>query len=356
MRAMVVREHGEPSVLTVEARPDPQPGAGEVRLRVRAVALNHLDLWVRRGVSGHRFPLPIIPGCDVAGIIDSIGDGVTGRSLGEPVLLAPGIGCGLCQACFCGRDHLCRAYGIFGETRDGGCAEFMVAPATHLLSIPPRLSWQEAAALPLTLLTAWHMLADRAELRPGETVLVQAGGSGVGVLSIQIARLLGARVFATVGSPEKVEAARALGADEVIEYRKVDFLEETRRLTGKRGVDVIVDHIGAETLQRDVRALAKGGRLVICGATSGSDARFDLRHLFFKSLSILGSTMGSRGELETAMRFVAQGKLRAVVDRVFAMENLPYAHAWLEERRAFGKVLVSGFGVEPASLAAQVRD
>jgi NADPH:quinone reductase-like Zn-dependent oxidoreductase len=344
MRAWRVHEHGPPSALRLDEIPEPQPGPGSARLRVTAVAMNHLDLWVRRGVPGHRFPLPIIPGCDLAGTVDAIGPGVEGIALGASFLAAPGIGCGRCTECLSGTDYLCRFYGILGETRDGGCSEWVVLPVTHLLAPPSRISIEEAVSLPLTLLTAWHMLVERALLRPGETVLVQSAGSGIGVMAIQIARMLRARVLATAGSPEKAAKARELGADEVILYRDVDFLEEVRRITGKKGVDVVVEHTGADTWEKSVRSLAKGGRLVTCGATSGPQVSLDLRVLFFKSLSLLGSTMGGRAELDRAMGAVGRGEIRPVVDRVFPLEELPAAHAYLEERQAFGKVVLRGFG------------
>jgi NADPH:quinone reductase-like Zn-dependent oxidoreductase len=344
MRAWRISEHGDPASLKLEELPDPLPGPGEAVIRVEAVGMNHLDLWVRRGVPGHRYPLPLTPGCDAAGTVTALGPGTRSLAIGDEVVVAPGIGCGACLECQSGRDALCRHYGILGETRDGTCAESLALPATHVLPRPANLTVEEAACVPLTLLTAWHMLVARAGVKPGETVLVQAAGSGVGVMAIQIGRLLGARVIATAGSAEKAARARELGADETILYRDVDFLEEVRRLTGKRGVDVVIEHVGQETWERSVRALAKGGRLVTCGSTSGPLVSLDLRLLFFKSLSLLGSTMGGRGELTEAMRFVASGAIRPVLDRVFPMEELPAAHAHLEARRAFGKVVLRGFG------------
>lgn len=344
MRAWRISEHGDPTVLKLEELPDPIPGPGEAVIRVAAVGMNHLDLWVRRGVPGHRYPLPITPGCDGAGTVTALGPGTHELAVGDAVVVAPGIGCGRCIECQSGRDSLCRHYGILGETRDGTCAELLSLPATHLLPRPENLTVEEAACVPLTLLTAWHMLVARAQVRAGETVLVHSAGSGVGVMAIQIGRLLGARVIATAGSPEKATRARELGAAETILYRETDFLEEVRRLTGKRGVDVVIEHVGADTWEGSVRALAKGGRLVTCGSTSGPLVSLDLRLLFFKSLSLLGSTMGGRGELTEAMRFIATGAIRPVLDRVFPMEELPAAHAYLESRTAFGKVVLRGFG------------
>jgi len=351
MRAWRIEAHGGPEDLTLRDLPLPEPGPGEARIRVLAVSLNHLDLWVRRGVPGHKFPLPIIPGCDIAGTITALGPGPTPWKPGQTVLVAPGIGCGRCPLCLAGRDHLCRFYGIFGETRDGGCAEEAIVPQTHLLLPPAGISLAEAVACPLTLLTAWHMLVTRAEVRPGETVLVQAGASGVGIMSIQVARLLGATVYATAGSEEKAELARSIGAQDVILHRRTDFADAVRRLTARRGVDVVIESVGADTFERSLRVLAKGGRLVTCGATAGSEVSVDLKLIFFKGLSILGSTMGGRGELEESISFVGRG-LRPVLDRTFSMEELPRAHERLESRQALGKVVVAGFGVEPSAITA----
>jgi NADPH:quinone reductase-like Zn-dependent oxidoreductase len=357
MRAWRIVEHGPPSVLRLEEIEEPAPGPGEALVAVDAVALNHLDLWVRRGVPGHRFPLPITPGCDVAGTVLGLGGTDPARPVtaavagpggvqvkpGDRVLVAPGYGCGDCPCCRSGHEELCRFYAILGETRDGGCAERIVVPASLLIPSPANLTLEESAALPLALLTAWHMVVTRAALQPGETILVHAAGSGVGVMAIQIARMLGARVLATTGSAEKALRARELGAEEVIPYREIDFLDEVRKLTGKRGVDVVVEHSGGEVFEKSVRALAKGGRLVTCGATSEAAVEMDLRVVFFKSLSILGSTMGNRAELDAAMRCVAEGKIRPIVASVFPISELPAAHAFLEERRAFGKVVMRGF-------------
>lgn len=343
MKAFVVHEHGDVDVLRQEVRPSPEPGPGEVRLRVRTAALNHLDLWVRKGVPGHRFPLPLIPGADACGTVDAIGPGVTNVTPGETHLLCPGYGCGVCDACLRGEESLCRDYRILGETRDGVCAEQVVVPARTLIPLPENLTPEEAVALPLVLLTTWRMLIRRARLAPGETVLVQAGGSGIGSTAIQIAAFLGCRVITTVGSEAKAARARELGAGEVIVHTHEDVTDAVRRLTGKRGVDVVVEHTGEATWATSVRCLAKGGRLVTCGATSGAAAAIDLRVLFFKQLSLLGSTMGSPIDLRDAFRLVRQGRIRPVIDRSFPMEELPEAHRYLETRRAFGKVTLRGF-------------
>jgi len=309
-------------------------------VRVRAVGLNHLDLWVRKGVPGHTFPLPIVPGCDIAGIVDELGAGVRGIAVGDEVVVAPGVSCGRCPACRRGDDALCRSYGILGESTDGGCQECVVVPDTGLFPKPAGCGWAEAAAIPLTFLTAWHMLNSRARVQPGERVLVHAAGSGVSAAAIQIAKLLGGRVFATAGSDEKCRRGVALGAEEAVNYRTSEFVKEVRRWSGGAGIDVVVDHVGADTFERSLRCLAKGGRYVTCGATSGYEMKADFRLVFFKSLSILGSTMGGAHELGTVLSLVSAERLCPVVDRVWPFAEVAEAHRYLEGRSAFGKVVL----------------
>lgn len=341
MKAVVIRAHGGLDALLAEEKPIPAPGPGRVRVKVSAVALNHLDIWVRRGVPGHPFPLPLTPGCDIAGVLDDPGPGGAGPfRAGDPVLVAPGVSCGVCEACARGRDHLCRHYGILGETCDGGCAEYAVVPAANLLPFPRGLPPERAAAIPLVFLTAWHMLVERAGVRPGDLVLVHAAGSGVSSAAIQIARAFGARVMTTVGSAAKAAKALELGAEEVVPYREKDFAAEGRRFTAKRGFDVIIDHVGPDTWEGNLRSLARGGRLVLCGSTSGFEVRTDTRLLFFKNLSLLGSTMGSRGELHEVLRLVEAGTLRPVVDSVLPLSEVAEGHRRLEAREAFGKVVL----------------
>lgn len=340
MRAVVVGRHGGPEVLEEAEVPDPIPGPSEVRVRVRATALNHLDIWVREGLPQLRVPLPHILGSDVAGVVDEVGSHVEGAEVGQEVILQPGLSCMRCEACLSGRDNLCRSYKILGEHVHGGYAEFVSVPAANLLPKPASLSWEEAAAAPLAFLTAWEMLVRRAELRAGETVLVQAAGSGVGSAAVQIARLFGATVIATASSEEKLEKARELGADHGIDYTEKDVVAEVRRITGKRGVDVVFDHVGKSTWEGSVRSLADGGRLVTCGATTGYDVGVDLRHLFYRKLSLLGSTMGSKGDLHRIVGLLGEGKLRPVVDRVFPLSEAKEAHGLLEQRGQFGKVVL----------------
>ena len=341
MRAAVVRAHGGIEHVAITRVQIPEPTPDEVLVRVKAAGLNHLDMWVRRGVPGHTFPLPMILGCDFAGVVERVGSSaVRNAQPGDEVCIAPGFSCGTCAQCLAGADNLCKRYGIFGEMRDGGCAEFQVVPAANLLPKPKEMSWEEAAAWPLAFLTAWHMLTARAALRPGETVLVHAAGGGVGAAAVQIAKLLGARVLATAGSDAKLARARELGADETINYTQDDFAKAVRTLTGKRGVDVVFEHTGSATWEGSVKSLVWGGRLVTCGATSGFEAKFDLRVLFFKQLSFLGSTMGSRSELWTVLDLIRAGKLRPIVDRVMPLDAIREAHRVTESREQFGKIVV----------------
>jgi NADPH:quinone reductase-like Zn-dependent oxidoreductase len=341
MKAILIREHGGIDKLEVADVPEPSRRTGEAIVRVRAVALNHLDIWLRRGVPGHTFHLPMIPGSEVAGVVEEVDD--PRWKAGDEVIVAPGYSCGECVACLSGNDPLCRNFGIFGETVSGGASEKMAVPLRNLIRKPAGLSFAEAAALPLDMLTAWHMLVARAQIRPGETVLVQAGGSGVGSAAIQIAKLWGTTVFTTAGTAEKASRARSLGADETIVHTQVDFLDEVRRLTGKRGVDVVFEHVGGHTFERSLRALAKGGRLVTCGSTTGGEVTVNLRLVFFKLLSILGSTMGSVAELHEIMKFVEAGRLHPVIDRVLPLADVAEGHRILEAREAFGKIVFEGF-------------
>jgi NADPH:quinone reductase-like Zn-dependent oxidoreductase len=352
MRALRIHEHGDVDRLVFDEVATPEPGPGEVRVRVRASGLNHLDLWVRRGVPGHSFPLPITPGCDASGVVDAPGPGVAGWERGDEVVVSPGLCCGICAACAAGEDNLCPAYGILGETRDGGHAPYVVVPARNLMPKPGNLTFEEAGAFGLAFLTAWHMLVARAGLRPGETVLIQAAGSGVSTAGIQIARLLGARIIATAGSDEKLARARELGAEAGINYRSADFGREVRGLTGRKGVNVVFDHVGSDTFPASLRSLAKGGRYVFCGATSGFELRADFRPIFFKNLSILGSTMGSQGELWRIRDLVEAGRLKPIVERVLPLEEAAAAHAILERREAFGKVVLSVPGPDGSRAVA----
>ncbi len=340
MKAVVLRRHGGPEVLEPAELPIKEPGPGQVRVAVRAVALNHLDLWVRRGGPAFHLEYPHLLGSDVAGEVDVVGAGVDDLAPGTRVVVSPGLSCGVCQACLSGRDNLCPRYGILGETRSGGYCEYLVVPRQNIAPYPGELGFPEAAASLLTFLTAWQMLVGKAQVRPGETVLVQGAGSGVGVAAVQIARLHGARVLATAGTDAKLERVRELGAEEAINYRTEDFVAEVKKLTSRRGVDVVVEHVGGETFASSIRAVASGGRIVTCGATSGPKPAIDLRHFFFRQISILGSTMGSKGDLLEVLGHVAAGRLRPVVDRVLPLAEAAEAHRILESREVFGKVVL----------------
>jgi len=341
MRVLRIREHGGYDKLLVEQEPVPDPGPHQVRVAMRAVGLNHLDTWVRRGGPGHTFPLPLIGGSDGAGVVDAVGDGVQGWAVGDEVVLLPGTSCGACAACQSGLDQMCRHYGILGESEDGTAAEYVVVGPQNLAPKPARLSFEEAGCVALVFQTAWNMLVARAQLRAGETVLVHAGTSGVGSAAIQIARLFGARVIATGGTPAKCQKALDLGADHAIDYKTQDFAREVRTLTGKAGVDVVFEHVGAATFDGSMKCLARGGRLVTCGATTGGDVKLSLHAVFFKSLSILGSTMGSRGDLRRILELFAADKLHPVLDRVLPFEQAAEAHRLLEAREALGKVVLA---------------
>ena len=340
MKAIVFHQHGGPEVLKYEDAPEPALRATEVLVRVKACALNHLDLWVRRGLPNVSIPLPHVPGSDVAGEVAKTGVDVTTVKVGQRVVLAPGVTCGKCAACLSGHDDRCRQFTNLGYMIDGGCAEFVKCPEVNCLPYPENLSFEEAAAGPLVFQTAWHMLVARAELQAGEDVLILGAGSGVGSAAIQIAKFFGARVIATAGTDEKLAKARGLGADEVINHKSQTIRDEVRRITNKRGVNVVFEHVGTATWDDSVASMALGGRLVTCGATTGYDAKVDLRFLFSRQLSLLGSYMGRKSELQTVMKLVGAGRLKPIVDRVFPLAEAVAAHAYLEAGSQFGKVVL----------------
>jgi NADPH:quinone reductase-like Zn-dependent oxidoreductase len=341
MKAIVLQQHGGPEVLKCTDAAVPAIRPNEVLVRVKACALNHLDLWVRGGIPGVPIPLPHIPGSDVAGEIAQIGAEVSTVRVGQKVVLAPGVTCGKCAACIAGQDNRCRQFTNLGYMIDGGCAEFVRVPEVNCLPYPENLSWEEAASIPLVFQTAWHMLLARAELQPGEDVLILGAGSGVGSAAIQIAKFFGARVLATAGSDEKLQKAKELGADHLINHKTQKIREEVRRITSKRGVDVVFEHVGTATWDDSLASLAPSGRLVTCGATTGYDAKIDLRFLFSRQLSLLGSYMGTKSELHSVMRLVATGRLKPIVDRIFPLAEAAAAHLYLESSFQFGKVVLS---------------
>ena len=342
MKAVRFHAHGGPEVLRYEDAPDPVPQRGDVLVRVRACALNHLDLWQRRGMERVSIPFPHISGSDIAGEIVSAP--VPDLPAGTRVMLQPGLSCGRCAACLAGADNTCSDYSVIGYRSDGGYAEFVTAPVPNVIPIPPHIGFFEAAAFPLTFVTAWHMLLTRARLQRGETVLVLAAGSGVGQAAVQIARAYGARVIATAGSQTKLARAKAIGADAVINHSTQEIADEVRRMTDKRGVDIVVEHVGRATWEQSVRSLARGGRLVTCGATTGPAVGIDLRVVFAKQVSLLGSYMGTKAELLSAARLFFAGRLQPVVDSVLPLAEAAEAQRRLEERDHFGKLVLEPEG------------
>lgn len=338
MRAALFHEHGGPDVLRIEQVPVPEPGPGEVRLRVEAAALNHLDLWVRRGLPIET-TMPHIGGSDVAGRIDRAGAAVTELDASARYVVDPSLGCGACEWCARGDVPLCERFRILGEHTDGGFAEYVVVPAANLFAVPDSLPLAEAAAAPLATLTAYRALATRARLQPGESVLITGASGGVSTAAIQIAKHMGARVYA-VTTAEHAERVRTLGADVVYDRRQVDFSREVWRETNKRGVDVILDSVGEAFFQKNIRALARGGRLVVYGATTGPTAQLDLRLVFWKQIEVVGSTMSTPAEFRAAMALVVQGAVRPVVDSVMRLDDAAAAHQRLEEGAAFGKIVL----------------
>jgi NADPH:quinone reductase-like Zn-dependent oxidoreductase len=340
---ILMHRTGGPEVLEWGTFELGEPGPREVLVRVHAVALNHLDVWTRRGLPNVKYEFPHRLGSDVAGVIEALGPGARGAQplkVGQRVMINPGITCGVCARCLDGDDNFCAHYRILGENTHGGYAHHIVIPDANIVPLPDALSFTDAAAIPLVFITAWQMVVRRGGVVPGQTVLVQAAGSGVSSAAIQICKLFGARVIATTGSDDKAKRARSLGADEVINYQTQDFLAECKRLTGKRGVDVVIEHVGGEVFSKSVLATAWGGRVVTCGATSGFKPDFDLRQIFFRQVQVLGSTMGRKSDLLRVLSFVEQGKLGPVVDRVMPLREARAAHEALEKREAFGKIVL----------------
>jgi NADPH:quinone reductase-like Zn-dependent oxidoreductase len=339
--AMVMLATGGPEVLERKVIELPEPGPREVLVRVRAAAVNHIDIWGRKGLPHFRYEFPHRLGADIAGEIEALGPGAVSAKVGDRILVNPGLSCGACERCLLGEDVFCRRYRILGENTQGGYSRHVVVPDANVLPLPSKLSFEEAAAVPLCFLTAWQMVVRKGEVRPGKTVLVQAAGSGVSSAAIQIAKMLGARVIATTGSDEKAKRAKEIGADSVINYTTQDFVAESKRLTERKGVDVVIEHVGGDVLAKSILAAAWGGRIVTCGATTGHSPTIDLRHIFFRQVQILGSTMGPKGDLFEILRHVESGRLRPVVDRVMPLWEAAAAHRLLEERKVFGKVVLA---------------
>jgi len=341
MKAVVFNQHGGPEVLQYVDVPDPRPGPGEVLIEVKATSINHIDIFLRRGMPGIKVPLPKIVGSDAAGIIRELGRDVSGLTPGQRVTINPGITCGHCEFCSAGFGSQCVSWAMVGENRDGAYAEFVVVPAHIVLPIPDHISFEEAAAAPLVFITAWSMMVGKGNIRPGEDVLILGAGAGVGTAAIQIAKLVGCRVFATASNAEKLQRAKELGADFLINYTTEEFDKAIRELTNKRGVDIVVDYIGADTWVRSLRSARRGGRVLTCGATTGFAPQTDLRHIFFRQVQVLGSTMGSHREFLDVMKCVFRGQLKPVIDRVLPLPEARKGHELIEQRAVFGKIVLT---------------
>lgn len=340
MKAVLFREHGGPEKLSYEEVPMPAIGPEEVLIRVKACALNHLDIWIRQGNPAYPMPLPHISGSDIAGIVEEVGSQVDGVKAGEPVFVSPGLSCWRCEFCLAGQDNRCRTYSIIGAVRDGGYAEYVSVPFRNVLPMPDNLTFEQAASFPLVSVTASHMLFALAGLQHGETVLVMGAGSGVGSMAVQMAKLAGARVITTVGSDDKIPKAVLLGADAVINHAKENVTERVRLLTEGKGVDVVIEHIGPEVWDLSLQALSKGGRLITCGATTGAEVKLDLRYVFSRQLTIKGSYMGTRAELVKAAELMGQRRLKPVIDRTFPLAEARAAQELMLSRKFFGKIVL----------------
>jgi NADPH:quinone reductase-like Zn-dependent oxidoreductase len=340
VKAVVLKAYGGPENLALETLPDPGPGPGEVLLRVRACALNHLDLWIRKGLPVAK--PPFVLGCDVAGEVAALGPGVADIKVGQRFAVHPGRSCGKCDACREGRESDCLTYGIIGAYRGltGGYAELLVVPSEQLLPMPDAMSFVDAAAVPLTFLTAWHMVVTLAELKAGETLLVIGAGAGVATAAIQIAKLGGARVIATSTSKDKLERAKQLGADDGVLHPPEDLAKTVRKLTGGKMADAVFEHVGGPLIGEALKSLRRSGRLVTCGATAGFDGPIDLRYVFDRQLKIFGAKMGNLAEMRRVWALVAEGRLKPVVDRTFPLADAARAHEHLEGRAHFGKVVL----------------
>ena len=339
MKAVRFHQFGGPEVLTYEDVADPKLRKDQVLIRVRACSLNHLDIWVRKGLPGVN--LPHILGSDIAGEIVEAGEYISDLKPGQRVLLAPMTFCNRCAKCVAGLQNQCRQFTVLGNGSDGGNCELIAVPAVNVIPIPNSLDFNEAASVPLVFLTAWHMLVGRAAIRPGQTVLVLGANSGVGIAAIQIARLFHARIIATAGDDRKMERARELGADFVINHYQQKIAQEVRKITNFEGADIVVEHVGVATWDESVKSLKAGGALVTCGATTGPKVNLDLRFLFSRQLALLGSYMGTMSELHEVLSHVFAGRLKPVIDHTFPLQEAREAHEYMERSQMFGKIVLN---------------
>jgi NADPH:quinone reductase-like Zn-dependent oxidoreductase len=341
MKALAFNEFGGPEKLQIQDVPDPTLGPDDVLVRVRACALNHLDLFVREGIPALKTPLPFWTGCDIAGDVAEVGSAVTGVRTGDRVAVNPNLTCGRCEFCMQGEDSLCVRYGILGEHVPGGLAELVKVRGDNVLPLPVHVSYEDAASFILTSMTAWRMVVTQAQVRAGQDVLILGVGGGVSSTAVQIAKLCGARVIVTSSSDAKLERARQLGADIGIDYTREDWAKVVWEKTGRRGVDVVIENVGAQTWKQSLRSLAKGGRLVTCGATTGPIGETDIRIVFWNQIRIIGSTMANRKEFHDVMRLLFDGRLRAIVDEVVPLEDGAAAQRRLAEGKQFGKIVLT---------------
>ena len=344
MKAVYITEHGGVEKLIHGELPAPIPEGNEVLVQVKACGVNHIDLWVRRGLPFLRIVYPFILGQEVAGEVVALGPAAKGVAVGARVLIHPGLSCARCEACASGRDHHCEDYQLLGKNVTGGYADLIKIPDTNLLPLPASVPWEAAVGLPNSFCTAWNMIYETAKLQPGEWILIHAGGSGIGSAAIQLARLVGANIITTASSDEKLAQAKALGAQYLINYKEHDFLNRVRRITHRRGVDVVLEHIGEDVWERSLLCLARGGRLVTCGATSGYLPKLNLRYVFFRNLQILGVTSASKGVLCKVLTLLEQGQIRPVISQVLPLSAAQQSHQLLEERQVFGKLVLQPEG------------
>ena len=340
MKAVVFHKHGGTDELVYVDFPDPIADDNEVIVKVKACSINHLDIWIREGIPAYNLGLPHVSGCDVSGEVVDIGKSVTDVNIGDNVIIAPGLSCFKCDQCISGNDNLCDFFKIFGAGTHGGYAEYTKVNANSVIPMSSSLTFVEAAAFPLTFLTAYHMLVSRIDLRTGQDILIIAAASGIGTAAVRIARLLGARIIATVGSEDKVELIKMMGVDDVINYNEEDFAKRVIELTGGKGVDAVFENVGPETWDKSISCLSKGGKLVTCGATSGPAVNLELRTLFMKQLSIFGSIMGTRKELFEIMKFVLTGQLRVTIDSIFELKDAKKAQEKMLARKNVGKIML----------------
>jgi NADPH:quinone reductase-like Zn-dependent oxidoreductase len=339
MKAIRIHEHGGADALKWDDIPEPELSVNQVLVDIKATSLNHLDIWVRKGIPG--VPLPLITGSDAAGIISEVGDGVKKSRIGEKVMIQPLIFCGKCASCNKGKENLCKSMGIMGENCQGVNAERIIVEESQAIPFPDQLSFEAAASFALVAQTSFQMLVSRANLQAGEFVLIWGASSGVGSMGIQIAKVKDATVIAISGTNEKCEKAGLLGADHILNYKTDDIFSEVKSLTNGKGIDVVFEHVGQETWNISMKSLARGGRVVTCGATTGFKANLNLTHLFFKQQSILGSTMGSVSSFDGALTLLNEGKIKPVIDRIFPISEIQSAHEYLESSMQFGKVVLS---------------